>query len=298
MNNKFIMHINYGEIGAKFGTYGRNTVDSICKMAAEIGYDGIEFRSAVPTDVDLSFEDYIEEIAKAKKKYGLSEIMFAIGIKECSNPDKEERQKSIERAGEIAKIVNDKCGTTICNTSGKAIKSPIASVPGSAYQFHGSAAATKEEWKLTVDSYQQFAKVIEPLGMKFAFETHMNYIHDSPAPARKLVDEIGSPNIGINMDFGNTVYFPTFPDLEETIDLYGDKLFYTHLKNSVKLAGAERNYPVALSDGMINHKIYFTKLKEIGFSGPVGIEAPRPGDRKWFAKQDFDYAKELYNNIF
>ena len=129
--------------------------------------------------------------------------------------------------------------------------------------------------------------------MKFAFETHMNYIHDLPNPSKKLVDEIGSPNIGINMDFGNTVYFPTFPNLEETIDLYGDKLFYTHLKNSVKIAGAKRNFPVALSDGMINHRIYLTKLKEVGFTGHIGIEAPRPGDRSFYAKNDLDYIKSI-----
>lgn len=296
--NPFIMHVNFGEIGKKFATYGRNNVDSICKMASEIGYDGIEFRSAVPEDVDLSFEDYIEEIAKGKKKYGLSQIIFGVAVKEAFNPDKDERKKSIERAGEVAKIVNDKCGTTLCNTFSQMINSPIPGAPSNEFQFHGSAAATEENVKLIVDSYQKLVKIIEPLGIKFAFETHHKYPHDLPKPTRALVDKIGSPNIGINMDFGNMVFFPTFPDLEETIDLYSDKLFYVHLKNSVKLAGITNNYSVALSEGMINHEIYFNKLKSIGYNGPLTIEATRQGDRKWYAKQDFDYAKALYERIF
>ena len=292
MNNKFIMHINYGELSGS--NYGCKTVDDMCRLAAESGYDGIEFRGKTPkTTYDLNFDDYIEQIAKGKEKYGLSEILFGVALAECINPDSDERKKGIEKTGELAKLINDKCGTTLCNTFGTYINSPISTAPSTSYEFHGSAAATDEQWKLTVDAYQQFAKIIEPLGMKFAFETHMGYIHDLPVPAKKLVDEIGSPNIGINMDYGNTVYFPTFPNLEETIDLYGDKLFYTHLKNSVKIAGAVRNFPVALSEGMINHRIYMTKLKEIGFTGPVGIEAPRPGDRSLYAKNDLDYIKSI-----
>lgn len=293
--NKFIMHVNYGEVSG--GNYGNRTVDDVCRLAAETGFDGIEFRAEIPkTNKELTFDEYISEIAAGKKKYGLSEILFGIGVSQASNPDMDERKKSIEKACEIAKAVNDKCGTTICNCFAKSIKSKIAGVDYGQYDFNGSAAATIEDWQLTVDAFQQVAKVIEPLGMKFAFETHMGYIHDLPAPAKELADKIGSPNIGINMDYGNTVYFRQFPGVEETIDLYGDKLFYTHLKNSVKIPGASKNHPVALSEGMINHRVYLAKLKEVGFTGPIGIEAPRPGDRAYFAKNDLEYVKSIMNS--
>jgi sugar phosphate isomerase/epimerase len=123
----------------------------------------------------------------------------------------------------------------------------------------------------------------------------MKYIHDTPEATRKLVDLIGSPNFGINMDYGNTVYFPDFPAVEDAIDIYGDKLFYTHLKNSVPKVGGRT--PVALSEGEINHRLYLKKLREVGFEGPIGIEAPRPGDRVWFAQKDLEYYKAVAASI-
>ena len=294
--NKTIMHINYGEI--TYDSYGKKSIEDICKQAADIGFDGIEFRGVPPIELsDLSFKEYATQIAAASKKFGLSGILFAIGISDCTNEDKEVRAKAIANAVEMAEIVSDTCGTTVCNTFASIIRSPISTAPGTSYEFHGSAVATQNDWDLTVDTFQEFGKKVEKLGIKFGFETHMNYIHDLPEPAKKLVDLIDSPVIGINMDYGNTVYFPVRPTVEETIDIYGDKLFYTHLKNSSSVPGSNLRMATALGDGEINHRIYLAKLKEVGFSGPIGIEAPRGGDRVWFSQQDFNYYKSVINSL-
>ncbi|MBQ7119179.1 MAG: sugar phosphate isomerase/epimerase [Oscillospiraceae bacterium] len=294
--NKTIMHINYGEISGN--RYGNKTIDDICKMAARIGFDGIEFRGKQPVELEnISFREYAEEIAKAKAKYGLSEILFGIGVNDCANPDKEIRAKAIGEAVEKAKIANELCGTTLCNTFGSHISSKISTAPVAAYEFSGSAAATAEDWELTVDSFSKIGKELEKIGVKFAYETHMFYIHDLPAASKKLVDLIGSPAIGINMDYGNTVYFPERPSVEETIDMYGDKLFYTHLKNSSPVPGTNNRMATALSDGEINHRSYLAKLREVGFAGPIGIEAPRGGDRVRYAEEDFAYYKSVMESL-
>ena len=286
--NPVIMHVNYGE--TSFNSYGSNTVDDICRMAAELGFDGIEFRGNPPKNLaEVSFEDYVNQIKAGKEKYGLPIMMFSIGIPGVYAEDKAERAASVQRALDKARYVQDACGTTLCNTSAATVRNP--NEPYSAYHLQGSAIATQDHWDMTVEAYQELAKGLEALGMKFAFETHMNYIHDLPEPSKKLVDLIDSPNVGINMDFGNTVYFPEYPTVEETIDIYGDKLFYTHLKNSVAVNGT--NMATALSEGRINHRIYLKKLQSVGFTGPIGIEAPRPGDRYWFAQQDLAYYKAL-----
>lgn len=292
--NPVIMHINYGE--AASDRYGGNTIDDICRMAADVGFDGIEFRGTPPRDVEgLTFEEYVKQIAAARKKYNLSHIMFAIGPANCISEDKELRAAGVQKALEDARFVHDMCGTTLCNTFSKAILSTDPSVAPRDFAKHGSAVATQDQWDMTVEVFQQFAKGIEPLGMKFAFETHMKYIHDLPETSKKLVDLIDSPNIGINMDYGNTVYFAGFPSVEETIDIYGDKLFYTHLKNSIQI-GEDRK-PTALSEGTINHRRYLKKLEKVGFDGFIGIECTRPGDRCWFAQQDMAYYKALRNSI-
>ncbi len=293
--NPFIMHINFAEAG--WMSFGKRTVDDICRMAAAFGYSGVEFRGQLPVEYEANgFKEYAKAIGEAKKKYGLTDILFGIGVSESSNADKAAREASIAEALEKAKMANEYCGTTLCNTFGQTLKSKVPTVTYSQYELNGSAAANESEYKYCVESFQKVGEELSKLGMKFAFETHMNYIHDLPEPSKKLVDDINQASIGINMDFGNTVYFPTHPELEETIDIYGDKLFYTHLKNSAPV-GTSR-MATSLSQGDINHRAYIAKLQEVGFTGPIGIEAPRGGDRIHYAKEDIDYVKSIFASEF
>jgi len=290
------MHINYAEL--KGNSFGKNTVDSICRMAAETGFDGVEFRGKIPVELEgLSFREYAELIAEGKKKYGLSDIIFGIAVSDCASEDKELREKSISDAIEKAKLAREICGTAICNTQAKWTCSAISTAPASAYEFHGSAAATDEEWKLTADAYCRIADELKKIKVRFAFETHMKHIHDLPEASRKLVDLIGNPMVGINLDYGNIFAFPNRPTVEESIDICGDKLFYVHLKNAFYIPGTTNYIATSLGDGAINHFTYLQKLREVGFTGPICIEAPRSGDRIWFAKQDMEYYKWLEASI-
>lgn len=295
--NDIIMHVNYGEI--TFNHFGKNSIDDVCKLASETGFNGIEFRYNPPVELsDYSYEEYITEISRCKKKHGLKRIILCMNMPDASDPLKEKREQNINNILERVKIANDLCQSDIFNTYAKEIKSSDTSVPSDSYEFHGSYSATDKDWELTVESFKILGEKLSSLGVKFAFETHMNYIHDIPSSTIKLVNLIDSPSIGINMDYGNTVYFPDQPDVEKTIEIYKNKLFYTHLKNSNPVPVSLKRFPCALSEGEINHRIYLKKLKEIGYKGPIGIEAPRPGDREWYALCDFNYAKKLIEEIF
>lgn len=293
--NPVIMHVNYGEV--RFNSFGPNTIDDVCRMAAELGFDGIEFRAAPQVEFkDTPFDEFMAIIAKAVKKYNIQMPLFSTILKSSATADKDARDAEVKAMAEKVQKIHDIFGTTLFNTCGTTLLSSDPAVPSTAMEFHGSAAATQEHWDLTVETYQQMAKYLEPMGIKFAFETHMKYLHDTPEATRKLVDLIDSPSIGINMDYGNTVYFPNPLPLEETIDLYGDKLFYTHLKSSIAKPGGGRQ-PIALCHGEINHRVYLKKLKELGFTGPIGIEGNRPGDRYWYAKEDLAYFQAVRDSI-
>ncbi|MBQ9773570.1 MAG: sugar phosphate isomerase/epimerase [Clostridia bacterium] len=297
MKNSIIMHINYAEISG--GNLGKRSVDDVCRAAAEFGFDGIEFRGAIPKSLgDISFREYADAIAAGKKKYGLKEILFGFLVGGASSSDAEERERSIAETIEKAYIAHSLCGTTLCNTMATWTTSAIPTVPNPGYEFHGSAAASCEVWNMTADAYARIAKELERIGVRFAFETHMGYVHDLATTAKKLVDAIDSPMIGVNLDYGNSVYFPKPPSLDESISLLGDKLFYTHMKNSVAVPGANGlRLPTALSEGVINHRLYVEKLAEVGFAGPIGIEAPRPGDRYHYAKSDLAYIKSVIADL-
>lgn len=283
--NPIIMHINYCEL-----TYHHlgKTIDEVCKKASEWGYDGIEFRGAVPTDFTCSVDEYLNQIRDAKAKYGVSQIMYGYGVKGVSSDDAATRAKAIEDAIAFFNKAKDVTGTTVCNAFADEIVNPEWN---GNFNFNGSHYATEDQWKYTVEGFQKIGEACEKIGMKLAFETHMSYIHDVPKAVKKLVDLIDSPAVGVNMDYGNTIYFINVPTPAETVALYGDKLYHMHLKNSVGMAGSR--YPTALSEGEINHRLYLKAIADSGYKGPIGIEAPRGGDREWFARQDLAYFKTV-----
>ena len=293
MKNPIIMHINYAEVSSGNG-FGRKSIADVCRFAAELGYQGIEFRGWVPTAMgDLSFRDYAEQIALAKKNYGDFEVLFRMMVQGASSPDKTVRDAIVAETVEHAKIVREVCGANICNTTAEVKMCKLKTVPSPGYEFNGSAAATDEIFKLTADTYGRIGQELEKINLRFAFETHMNYIHDLPVAARRLVDMIDSPMVGINLDYGNIICFPERPTLDKSIDICGDKLFYVHMKNSVALPGTNARLHTALGEGEINHRLYLEKLLKIGYSGPICIEAPRAGDRNWYAKSDLAYFKDV-----
>lgn len=283
--NPVIMHINYCECSYY---HLAMSIDEVCRKAKEWGFDGIEFRGALPKGFTGSMDAYLKEIRDAKARYGLTDILYGYGVSGISSDDAATRAKAIDDAIAFFHKAKEQTGTTICNVFADDIVNPQG---GGNFNFSGSHYATEDQWKYTAEGFHAIGEACEKMGMKLAFETHMNYIHDVPKAVRKLLDMIDSPAVGANMDYGNTVYFLNVPTPEETIALYGDKLFHMHLKNSIGMAGSR--YPTALSEGEINHRPYLKALAASGYQGPIGIEAPRGGDREWFVRQDIAYFKTV-----
>lgn len=289
MKNHIIMHINYCEQG--------QTISEACKKAARWGFDGIEFR-AKRTGVQETAEEYLDEIARSVKRAGLKEVLFGYPSPNMMLPDPEARKKEIEQGIRFYEMAKKRLGErfTCSNAFTGPLTNPDRSIPYTAYEKHGSGCATAEHWKWAVEGYQIIGDAMTKLGVRLAFETHMGYLHDLPHVAKQLVDKIGRSSIGVNLDYGNAVYFPKPPSLAEAIKGLGSSLFYLHLKNSVAVPSGGR-IPTGLADGQINHREYLRLLKEVGFTGPICIEAPRPGDREWFAKQDLAYIKSVMREL-
>jgi sugar phosphate isomerase/epimerase len=185
----------------------------------------------------------------------------------------------------------------VCNAFTGSLQNPCKNVPyGPNYEYHGSYVAGEDQWKWAVEGYKVVGDAVAKLDLQLAYETHMGYLHDMPEPVKKLVDLIGRPSIGVNLDYGNIIYLKNAPSLKDTIEGLGKRIFYCHLKNSAPLPTGGR-LPTSLADGEINHREYLALLKKIRFDGPIGIEAPRPGDREWFAKQDLAYIRSVMADV-
>ena len=162
-----------------------------------------------------------------------------------------------------------------------------------------SAARSPSVWKPSTAHCHCSSLVAAELDFAFAFETHNCYLHDLPEPTRKLVDRIDRPSVGINFDYGNIILHPSRPSLEKSIQECGDTIKYLHLKNVYLLPGLKyQNYlSCPLADGAINNREFLKLMKARNYTGPICIEAPRPGDRGHFAVEDRAYLKQLMAEI-
>lgn len=287
MSWDIIMHVNYCEQG--------QTIEEICQKAVKWGFDGVEFRRK-RSNASESVEEYLDAIEKGVKKYGLKKVIFGGPGANFSASDPAVREAELNEMINFYKLASERFDLSVCNTMAGVVTNTDKSVPAYEYDKHGSFAATEDQWNWAAEGFKVLGKLAEELNFKFAFEAHMNYVHDLPQAAKKLVDMIDVPSVGVNLDYGNTVYFKNIPSLKETIEGLKDRLYYVHLKNSVGLRDGSR-FPTALSEGEINHREYIRLLKENNYSGTICIEAPRSGDREWYAKQDLTYIKSVIEDV-
>jgi sugar phosphate isomerase/epimerase len=101
------------------------------------------------------------------------------------------------------------------------------------YDFdgNGSAYATKEQWKTTVEYFQQVGDFAGEKGVDLCFETHNCYIHDLAEATVRLLEKINRPRVKANLDFGNIYLHKKSKSMQEEFDLIADHIGYVHLKN-------------------------------------------------------------------
>lgn len=290
MKPTIYMHVNYCEQG--------QSIEDICRKAVDWGFDGVEFRRK-RFGIEEDHGKYLDALASGVRKSGLRHVSFGAPGVNLMSGDDQQRDAEVNAAATFYIMAHERFGTTIFNTFAGELRNPDAAIPYYDYPRHGSAIATEQQWRWAIDGFKKIAQRIEPLGIRLAFETHMVYLHDLPEPAKKLVDGIGSKAIGVLLDYANIMLFPNMPPLAMIIETLGDRIYYIHLKNLVQLSriGGGAHFPIGLADGEINHREFLRCLQRIGYAGPLCIEAPRPGDREWFARQDLAYLNALLKDL-
>jgi sugar phosphate isomerase/epimerase len=282
-----ILHINYYEQG--------QSLEKACQDAVKLGFDGIEFRRK-RSGKEETQETYLDEIESAVAKSGLKQVIFGSPGPNLMTSDASVREAELEAALDFYANARKRFGTTISNTFSGPLLNPDPAIPYSQYDKQGSFVATPEQWEQATEGFKQLGKLAEEIGLQLAFETHMGYLHDVPEAAKKLVDAIGSPNVGVALDSANIALIPGQPGLTEQVEILGDRIFYLHLKNIVQYPGGGFSC-TALGSGALNNRELLSALQARGFNGPIGIEAPRPGDREWFAREDIAYLQAVLDDL-
>lgn len=237
------------------GTMTKDDLPLLDKVAA-MGFDTLE---VTPVDPDVF-------PAKALRRHaadlGLTlNANFALPLEANTiSPDTTTRQKGVDLGRKVVDLcleagVEIYCGANYC-----------------AWGYLPGRRRSQEEWDWGVESYRKVCDhaLGEPITLAVEtlnrFESH--YLNTA-ADALRFVTEVGTPNAAVHLD--------TFHMLREEDDLAGairatgDKMVYFHA------CGSQRGVP---GRDMVPWDATFAALKDIGYTGTIGVESFNPNNEK------------------
>ena len=123
------------------------------------------------------------------------------------------------------------------------------------------------------------------MGITICLETHGGLLATG-AMAADLIRDIGKPNVGINYDPGNVIYYG---DTRPEGDIASAVYYLTHMHVKDKIGGAgEWNFPT-VGTGEIDFGSLFAVADAAAFTGPCSIEIEFLGD-PWPPLADVNHA--------
>ena len=109
----------------------------------------------------------------------------------------------------------------------------------------------------------------ESHGVRLAFEIHEGLAH-SGAAARRLLDAIDHPSIGVNYDTGNAIFYNDHVDPVSDLQAILDRVIHVHLKDT---SGGRGEWAFgALGTGNVDLPGIVSLFKAFSFPGPYSLE--------------------------
>jgi sugar phosphate isomerase/epimerase len=152
--------------------------------------------------------------------------------------------------------------------------------PGNMWQKHPDND-TPEAWADLLAQMEKALSVAENNGVTLGVEPEVGNTINSVAKARRLLDEIRSPQLKIVMDGANIFQRGQLPKmrqvLEEAFELLGSEIALAHAKDLDQDGEAGH---VAAGRGRLDYPYYMELLKASGFEGSIILHALKPAEAK------------------
>jgi len=126
-----------------------------------------------------------------------------------------------------------------------------------------------EQWRKLVNTLRHLGDFAADRGVRIALETHGGLTRNGTL-ARRLLDAVDHPAVGVNYDTGNIYYYNDDLDPAEDIKLVADRVFQVHLKDTV--GGKGEWLFCTLGQGRVNFPGVIDVLTKAGFRGPYSLE--------------------------
>jgi sugar phosphate isomerase/epimerase len=128
--------------------------------------------------------------------------------------------------------------------------------------------ASPEAWRDMLESLGDAAATAERHGILLGIEPETNNVGSDAGAARRLLDELRTPSLGIVVDAANLVWGDAVTSQRRTLDeafaLLGDDIVLAHAKDV-----AADGTVVAAGRGELDYERYVTLLDHAGYAGPL-----------------------------
>jgi sugar phosphate isomerase/epimerase len=138
---------------------------------------------------------------------------------------------------------------------------------------------TKEAWADLIASMQTAIGIAQENDIVLGVEPELSNVIDSASKARRLLDELRSPNVGIVMDGSNLLSIHELDKMqmifEQAFDLLGDDIQLVHAKDLMPGDGEGHG---AAGSGVLDYDLYLRLLQRTGYAGPLILHTLRENE--------------------
>jgi len=304
------------------GQFGDMSLEELCKMAGNMGYEGLELATHAHFDVKKALEDteYIPYIKEVLHHYGLECWAISAHLTgqcvgdvwyprldnfvpgEISGKPEAIVQWAVEEMKNTARAAEKLGVSVVTGFTGSPIWAWWYSYPQTIAQM------IQEGYQKIFELWTPIFDVFDSCGVRFALEVHPTEIAFDYYSTQILLEKFAyRPTLGINFDPSHLVW----QGVNELTFLrdFADRIYHVHVKD-VKLNRNERsgilgshldfgdvrrgwNF-VSVGHGDVDFDGIVRELNQMKYAGPLSVEWEDSGmDREWGAKESLEYIKKM-----
>ncbi len=266
-------------LGCATLTWPTERFDEALEACAQIGYDGVHYRSP---EYDR-FKDRPAELKEKLAKLKLAPVCVSAGSVDARLS---EREKFIERTlvqARFQKIIGGEYVQLLDNL--------------------GRSQGIPEPHKRLAELLNEIGKRTADVGVRLGYHNHMNSLSETPDGCQRLFDAFDPRYVGLILDTAHLARGGSDP--AEVFKVYGGRLLFPHLKDSYagppkKIADVDgrtrEQWFTALGMGSLDLSAVVAQMKKHGYNGWVVTELD-VYDRALFSEKEgvaknFKYCRE------
>jgi D-psicose/D-tagatose/L-ribulose 3-epimerase len=251
------------EYGLCLWTFGDIPLEEKCKIAKDIGVDGVEVEGDLTQDTD--------ELASLLSKYKLKVLSVTPNNVDISSVNEDTRLKAVQYYLDLLTWAKDLGSKRIC------LHGEVGKIVG--------CGDDAKDWQLLVESTKTIMEKAESLNIEVVFEVLNRYENHqivTVQEALKLIDTVNSPNLFVLLD----AYHMNIEEADpiDALRKAGSKLGVYHVADSNRQA---------IGNGHSNIKGQIETLHEINYTGPIIMEMTAEGPNPFSAVKGGDYVQVL-----